>query len=96
MAQGIEKKLNIPFKYFVKRVGFGFSQTHISINKRAKNVENTFILTENEDLKGKNILLIEDVITTGSTINEFCKVLSKTNANIYVLSYADARHIEEI
>ena len=95
LAHGIEKKLNIPFKYFVKRVGFAYSQTHMSINKRAKNIENTFKLTLNENLKDKNILLVEDVITTGSTINEICKVLSKTSANIYVLSYADARNIEE-
>ena len=96
LALQLEKELKIPFKYFVKRVGFVRSQTHVSSSLRSKNVENSFKLTESTDLSGQNILLIEDVITTGSTIKEMCKVLSNTNANIYVLAYADARHLKEI
>jgi ComF family protein len=59
--------------------------------KRIKNVQGIFKVTEKylSKIKDKNILLIDDVITTGSTINSCAKALKKAGANkVYVLSLA--------
>lgn len=46
-------------------------------NKREKNIKNSFKL--NKELSGKNILIFDDIITTGATIEEFKRELLKNN-----------------
>ncbi len=60
--------------------------------ERAKNVEGAYAVTGGFDktrLKKKNILLIDDIFTTGSTANECAKVLKKAGTKaVYVLTLA--------
>ncbi len=44
------------------------TQTHKQRDERWKNVENIFSVTDSETLKGKHILLVDDVLTTGATL----------------------------
>jgi ComF family protein len=55
------------------------SQTNYTRIMRLKNIRGAFVINKKyKDLiKDKNILLIDDVITTGATINECCKILQK-------------------
>lgn len=92
LSKKLSNILNIPFKNFIKRSKYVKSQTQIKHIKRYTNVKNSFELNSSFDLKNKNILVLEDVITTGSTLKEYIRELSKTKANIYILVYADARH----
>jgi len=91
LAKGISKQKNIPYKTFIKKTKYIKSQTKFSHEDRFNNILNSFRLITKDNLKGKNILIIDDVITTGATLNEYAKILSKTQANIYLLVYADAR-----
>lgn len=58
------------------------SQGHLKAGERADNVKKAFAVNPKyaEKFKGKNILLIDDVYTTGSTVNECAKVLRKADA----------------
>lgn len=49
-------------------------------NARLSNVKNAFQVVQNEHIKGKRILLIDDVMTTGATLSECTKVLLKAGA----------------
>ncbi len=53
------------------------AQADLTREQRLKNIKNSFLVNKKlqDDIKGKNILLIDDVITTGATINECCKML---------------------
>ena len=51
------------------------NQSLLPIDKRAKNVEGAFEVKNGDILQGKNLVLVDDIITTGSTINECIKVL---------------------
>lgn len=95
ISDKIGKIFNIPVIYPVRRRKYTKNQTKTEYSKRNINILDSFESNCKYDLKNKNILLIEDVITTGSTIKEYTKVLKKTQANIYILSYADARHLNE-
>jgi ComF family protein len=70
------------------------SQTHLKYFERLSNVKNAFKI--NDKYKGsladKKILLVDDVVTTGATINEVIKVLRNENVKeISALTIAAAR-----
>ncbi len=50
-------------------------------NERKRNVLNAFEVLNSQAIEGKNILLVDDVVTTGATLNECAKILKKNGAN---------------
>ena len=57
--------------------------------ERQKNMKEAFKVKNDKKVKGKNILLIDDVITTGATISECGKVLLNSGVNqVYAASVA--------
>ncbi len=65
------------------------SQGHLSPTKRKRNVANAFRVKSNKHLKGRSVLLIDDVFTTGATANECAKALKRAGAkNVFVLTIA--------
>ena len=67
-------------------------QKFLSKNERVKNLEKSFFVSFRSEIKGKNVLLIDDVMTTGATSNECARVLSGANAkNVYVLCIATVK-----
>ena len=60
--------------------------------KREKNVEKAF--KNNLNLENKNVLIVDDIVTSGATINSICEELRKDNKNINIkiFSIAIARH----
>jgi ComF family protein len=66
-------------------------QASLSKIGRKRNIEAAFHLNNKylDRIKGKNILIIDDVITTGATIDNCCKVLRRAKVGkIYVLTLA--------
>ena len=55
-------------------------QADLNRKQRRNNIKNCFVLKNKELIKNKNILLIDDVITTGATLNEQAKLLKQNNA----------------
>ncbi|HIP33349.1 MAG TPA: ComF family protein [Bacteroidia bacterium] len=58
--------------------------------ERLKNQKNVFKLKNPEKIKNQNIILFDDVYTTGATINEARKVLKKAgvkNIKVIVLTH---------
>jgi ComF family protein len=68
------------------------TQTHKQREARWKNVESVFSVTSPESLKGKHILLVDDVVTTGATLSSCGKsILAATpdaRLSIFALSSA--------
>ena len=92
IAKGLSKELKISYNEgAVKRTRFTESQTTMTLKERQANIDGVFAVRNKNRVKGKNILLIDDVITTGSTISECGKVLLEAGANkIYAASVAIA------
>jgi len=73
----------------LKRIRHTPSQGHLTANERHINVRNAFQAVKPERIKGKTILLVDDVLTTGATANECAKVLVKAGAKqIFLLTIA--------
>ncbi len=66
-------------------------QTTLSRTERQKNIKGAFSLRHPEKIKGRKILLVDDVYTTGATVNECAGVLMKAGAEfVDVLTLARA------
>ncbi len=52
-------------------------QSKLNKEERAKNIQGVYELFNEESLYNKKILLVDDIFTTGSTVNECSKVLRK-------------------
>lgn len=61
----------------IRRIKYNKSQVRKSRQDRWKNVENIFKLTKEEKLRNKHILIVDDIITTGASINSCVKAVSK-------------------
>jgi len=70
------------------------SQTALDFKDRKKNVEDIFKIT-NTIIKNKNILIVDDIYTTGATVNELAKLFKKHHAkNVYILTLAHTKYDE--
>lgn len=55
-------------------------QTQLSGTERRRNISGSFSVKQPEKVKNKKILLIDDVFTTGSTVNECARILHRAGA----------------
>jgi ComF family protein len=70
-AQGIAEQLNVPvMEDALRRREFTSTQTRKKRMARHINVNQVFEVTRPTDLQGKHILLVDDVLTTGATLEE--------------------------
>lgn len=60
---------------YLKRLEMTESQTRKTRIKRWENVKDVFAVTDNKHLEGKRVLLIDDVVTTGATLEAAGAVL---------------------
>ena len=82
---GISTDVNI-----VQKVLKTKSQKKLNALQRRKNLEKAFCVTG--DVRGKNILVIDDVYTTGSTIDAMAGCLKRKGAgNVYFLTVCIGR-----
>lgn len=90
IARGVSKVIDIKISNRqIKRKRYTESQTTMNLTEREKNIRDSF--SSRKKLNGQNILIVDDIITTGSTIRECGKVLLNAGADkIFAASVAIA------
>jgi ComF family protein len=92
IASGIAEVTGLPLcTGLLRRVSLSGTQTRRSRYERWMNVEGIFSVTDPEKLAGRHILLVDDVITTGSTIESCAGELLKiggVKVSVVALAYA--------
>lgn len=91
-AKGISEVVNIPIEEkALIREKENISQTRKNKYERWENVETIFNIVKPENISGKHILLVDDVITTGATVEACVHALKKAeNVKVSVLTIATA------
>ncbi|MFH1076516.1 MAG: ComF family protein [Pseudomonadota bacterium] len=86
------KKIKIQYDLqLLSRRSNTLPQTGLSKKERMKNIHGVFQIRPNALIEGKNILLVDDVYTTGATVNECARVLKKEGAGkVDILTLARA------
>ncbi len=90
LAHHLSRHLNIPLSHTsLRRTRPTVPQTSLKREKRLKNLRGSFSVHQPEQVKGKTALLIDDVLTTGTTVNECAKVLRASGMDkVYVMTLA--------
>ena len=92
LARRLSHRHSIPLDFTsLQRTRHTLPQTHLSGSERQKNIRGAFEVRRPEVISGKHVLLIDDVFTTGATVQECSKVLLKAGAKrVDVLTLARA------
>lgn len=92
LGRTLSKKIKIPYMAKVLiRSRHTETQENKSFEERNHNVKDAFQVRNPLAIKNKRILLIDDVFTTGATVNNCAKALKKSGAKaVYVLTIAKA------
>jgi len=80
LASYVAKKVSLPHVSVLRRVRAGPHQIGLSDTERAANVRGAFAIRKGVVLRNARVLLIDDVRTTGATIEECAKVLRRGGA----------------
>lgn len=89
IAKFIARTINAPMvTHILYRIKDG-TQKDKTLIERQHNLKNSFICKNEQEIKNKSILLVDDVMTTGATANEIAKTLKKSKAkSVYVITLA--------
>ena len=80
IAELLAVSATIPERAVLERTRYTTTQTAYDRAERMENLHGAFRLRKNQDVRGLHVLLIDDVLTTGSTLSECARVLRVAGA----------------
>ena len=92
LCKGIATVFNRPIDTTsVQRTRNTSSQTHHSRIERVENMANVFAVIQPDALTGRHVLVVDDVVTTGATIESCCKaILQVPGTTVSIVTLASA------
>ncbi len=95
LAKELSESLHIPYAGVLEKIKHTKKQHRLKMAKRKENLSGAFALKDKEAIKGKTILLIDDVMTSGSTLSHCVKKLySAKPARVFCAVIASAAEHE--
>ena len=82
LAKGVAKSCGVECKEILKRSKNITPQSKLDKSERMENIKDAIVINDklDIDLDGKRVLVIDDILTTGSSLNECARVLKKMGA----------------
>lgn len=94
LCREVGRALSIPVDYeSLLRIRHTDAQTGLRALDRRLNIKGAFDVVRPDSVKGKDVLLVDDVLTTGSTAAECAAVLKRAGAVVYCLTLARVRFL---
>ncbi|MCH7590564.1 ComF family protein [PVC group bacterium] len=93
LAQSISSFLGVPVKKkALRRLHHRTTQARLNKHERVSMIQGAFSVPQKDVVAGKTILIVDDVMTTGSTLNECAKTLKQSSAkDVHVFVWARGR-----
>lgn len=92
LARHCARLMNIPYCDTLIKYKENMAQHNIKARDRVKNVKGVYKISEKQSVTGKQILLIDDVITTGSTLKECASILTAAGcSNVFCATLCTVR-----
>jgi len=79
LAEELSILMGIPCVEIIEKTKHTTAQHDLSASKRKTNLKGAFRIIDKKLIKDRSILLIDDIVTTGSTLSECAKTISKAN-----------------
>jgi predicted amidophosphoribosyltransferase len=76
----LSEKISARLCPVLERIRYTTTQTAFDRAERMENLHNAFRLRRNANVRDLHVLLIDDVLTTGSTLSECARILKKAGA----------------
>jgi len=98
LAREVGERAGLPVAAAVRRLRHTPPQAGLSGKERRKNVEGAFAIRRPDRVRGKRVLLVDDVLTTGSTASACARALKEAGARyvaVLALARADRRHASD-
>ena len=93
LAEHLAELLKIPCETLLIKNKLTKKQHTLKYQQRKNNLNGSFQIVDKELVKGKTILLIDDIVTSGITLGTCCKVLNRAKPQmICCAAIADANH----
>ena len=80
LAELLARRIRVPFRAVLERVRYTSTQTAHDRAERMENLRDAFRLRKRAEVQDLRVLLIDDVLTTGSTLSECARVLKESGA----------------
>lgn len=80
IAKDLAQKIHVPYMQLLAKNKHTPQQAHLSRKKRSNNLDSSIVGQNTAQIRGKRILLIDDVVTTGSTLRSCTQALKKHSA----------------
>lgn len=97
LARPLESRLSVPVVAAIKKSRHTETQASSTPAQRRSNLTGAFVLTSPEIVKGKRVLLVDDVLTTGATVTLCSNLLRRGGAKsvtVLTLARVDRRPAE--
>ena len=92
--QGLEVQIS---PSALRRIRLTKSQTGLTRHQRRENLRGAFLVTRTDQVKGRDVVLVDDVLTTGTTAQECARVLHRAGAAaVWVLTAARVTRLENM
>ena len=93
LAKELGKRLDLPYLDTIEKIKKTKKQHHLNYHERKSNLNGAFKAIDKDAIKGKRVLIIDDIITSGYTLGNCCKVLSRAKPElICCATIANAQH----
>ena len=91
LAELLAPRVAVPLRSVLERIRYTKTQTAYDRAERMENLRDAFRLRKNMNVRQLHVLLIDDVLTTGSTLSECARVLKEAGAiSVYAATAARA------
>jgi ComF family protein len=80
-AKSVGRRMNYSVQPLFVRLKHGKQQKYLHIDERIENVKGMFAPSQKYSAAGKNVIIVDDLVTTGATVSEAARILYSVGAN---------------